>query len=124
MGQDYNRLDRVNELVLRELAVAIQRELKDHQMGMVTLTEVKVSKDFSHAKVYFSVLTEEDVEKTTQALQKSAGFLRGLLGKRIKLRTIPQLKFIYDDTTIKGNRLSKLIDDTVKQENLSKKDKS
>lgn len=113
MARDFNRTDRIGDVMQRELSVIIRQELKDPRVSMITIAEVKVSKDLAHAKVFVSVMMEEKAEETLEGLNKAAGFLRAQLAKRMSLRVIPQLLFVYDDTTIKANRISKLIDNAV-----------
>ena len=111
MPRDYPRTRRVAELLQRELSALIRDRLKDPEVGMVTISDVEVSRDLAHARVYFTLLGgEAEREKTREALQRAAGFLRRELGRELHLRTIPQLRFIYDDTMDRGNRVSALID--------------
>jgi ribosome-binding factor A len=114
MPKEFGRTERLGELIKRELALLIQREIKDPRLGMVVVTELNLAKDLSYAKVYVTALGDEAVVKQQlDILRHAAGFLRSQLAKRIKARTIPQLDFIYDDSIVKGNRLSKLIDQAV-----------
>ncbi len=113
MARDFNRTDRIGDVMMRELSVIIQQELKDPRVGMITIAEVRVSKDLAYAKVFVSVMMEEKSAETLEGLNKAAGFLRAQLGKRMSIRIIPQLRFVYDDTTIKANRISRMIDDAV-----------
>ncbi|RMG28201.1 MAG: 30S ribosome-binding factor RbfA [Gammaproteobacteria bacterium] len=111
MPRDYPRTRRVGELLQRELAVLIRDRLKDPDVGMVTLSDVEVSRDLAHAKVYYTVLGDTQVRERTQAaLERAAGFLRRELGRMLHLRVIPQLHFVHDDTMERGNRVSALID--------------
>lgn len=110
MARDFSRTDRIGDVMQRELSVIIMQELKDPRVSMLTIAEVKVSKDLAHAKVFVSVMMEEKAAETLEGLNKAAGFLRAQLAKRMSLRVIPQLSFVYDDTTIKANRISKMID--------------
>ena len=92
MAKDYSRSDRVGQQILRELPDIIRHELKDPRIGMLTFTGVDVTRDYSHAKVFFTVLgSDEQKQETLNTLQHAAGFLRSALGQRIKLRTMPQL---------------------------------
>lgn len=113
MARDFSRTDRIGDVMQRELSSIIQQELKDPRVSMITIAEVKVSKDLAHAKVFVSVMMEEKAQETLEGLNKAAGFLRAQLARRMSIRVIPQLSFVYDDTTIKANRISKLIDDAV-----------
>jgi ribosome-binding factor A len=122
MPRDFKRTDRIADVMQRELSQIIQKEMKDPRISMVTIAEIKISKDLSFAKVYVSVMFEEKAEETMRTLNSAAKFLRSELAKKIQMRTMPQLTFVYDDTTIKANRISKLIDEAIKQDNPAKKD--
>lgn len=111
MPRDFKRTDRIADAIQREIAQIIQQEIKDPRLGMVTLSEVKVSKDLAYAKIFVNVLPDELAVESVKTLNNAAGFMRGLLSKRINTRIVPALSFVYDDTTLKANRLSKLIDD-------------
>ena len=114
MPRDFSRTLRVAEQVQRELADLIRLEVKDPRVGMVTLTGVEVAPDYSHAKVYFTLLgNTAQAESATEGLNHAAGFLRRELGRRIKLRITPQLHFHFDESVERGMRLSKLIDSAV-----------
>jgi ribosome-binding factor A len=81
---------------------------------MVTLTGVEVSKDYRQAKVFFTLLgSERVVQETEQALQHAAGFLRAQLSHRLRLRGVPELHFVYDESVERGVRLSRLIEEAV-----------
>ncbi len=114
MPKDYPRSRRIAEQVQRELSDIIRFELKDPRVGMITITDVEVTQDNAHAKVYFTLLGEaSEVDETTAGLQHAAGFLRSQLAQRLKLRTVPQLQFKYDASVEHGMRLSQLIDAAV-----------
>lgn len=109
-NKSFSRKDRVSEQVRRELADLIRTELKDPRVGMVSITDVEVTADYAHAKVYFSTLAgSENVSVVMEGLQKSSGFLRRELGKRIRIHTTPQLHFVFDQSLERGADLSKLI---------------
>lgn len=109
----YSRAERVAEQLRRDLAVLIRNRIKDPRVGMVTLLDVEVSKDLSHAKIWFDVLQQEQAKDAEDALNHAAGFLRHELGRELKLRVTPTLRFFYDDTQTRGNELSALIDKAV-----------
>ncbi len=114
MPRDYPRTLRIAEQIQRELADLIRVEVKDPRVGMVTLVDVEVSADYGHAKVFFTTLgAAEQIAETTSGLTRAAGFLRRELSHRIKLRSVPQLHFIYDESVERGMRLSQLIDQAV-----------
>ena len=104
---------RVADQIQRDLAEIIAYELKDPRVGMITLTEVQVTPDYAHAKVFFTTLVDNDeaVQNTLIGLRKAAGFIRGQLGRRLTIHTIPELHFVYDTSTSRGIELSKLIDE-------------
>jgi ribosome-binding factor A len=113
---DYGREERVGAAMRRELSVLIRDELKDPRLGMVTIQEVRASRDLSHAKVYFTVMDEASIKPTRQVLEKASAFLRRRLGERMVLRTVPQLQFVYDKSVAEGMRLSALIDEAVSRD--------
>ena len=106
------RPQKLGDLIQRELSELVQRELRDPRVGMITITGVDVSPDFSHAKVFFTLLQTENLEEVRHGLKRSAGFLRSQLARRIKLYTTPELRFEYDESVERGDRLSRLIDST------------
>jgi ribosome-binding factor A len=112
--KSYSRSDRVAEQIRRELADIIRLELKDPRVGMITLTDVEVSPDYAHAKVFFTTLAQGDALGGIEAgLRRAAGFLRRELGHRIHLHTLPELHFVFDASVERGARLSRLIDEAV-----------
>jgi len=114
MAKDLSRVLRVADQIQRELATLIQNEMADPRLRLVTLTGVEVTRDYSHAKVFFSVLSkEESAQPAREGLEHASGFLRNQLAGRIKLRVMPQLHFVYDESIEHGVRLSKLIDEVV-----------
>ena len=122
MPRDYPRTLRIAEQIQRELADLIQLEVKDPRVGMVTLTDVEVSVDYSHAKVFFTTLGGADqIAEAATGLNHAAGFLRHELSHRIKLRSIPHLHFVYDESVERGVRLSRLIDTAVGAADATKK---
>jgi ribosome-binding factor A len=106
------RPHKLGDLIQRELCELVQRELRDPRVGMITITGVDVSPDLSHAKVFYTTLDPAHVPDAAQGLKRAAGFLRSQLAKRIKLYTTPELRFEYDESVERGDRLSRLIDST------------
>lgn len=114
MPRDFPRSRRIAEQIQRELSEIIRLELKDPRVGMITLTDVEVSQDHAHARVFFTLLGDAaKIKDTGEALQHAAGFIRSELAHRIKLRTVPQLQFKYDVSVERGMRLTRLIDDAL-----------
>ena len=103
---------RVADQIQRDLSVIISTELKDPRVGMVTLTEVQVTPDYAHAKVFFTTLRDapDQIQNTLNSLNKAAGFLRMHLGKVLHIHTLPQLHFVHDTSTMNGIAMSKLIE--------------
>lgn len=111
-NKGFSRRDRVAEQIRRELAELIRTELKDPRVGMISLTDVEVTADYAHAKVFFSTLAAGDnLPAVMTGLQKASGFLRRELGKRISIHMTPQLHFVFDQSLERGADLSKLIDE-------------
>ena len=124
------RVQRVADQIQRELASLIQIEVNDPRIGMVSVTDVEVSRDLAHAKIYATVLntmTDDlqvnestlsepgdldklEIEENINALNKAAGYLRSLLAKRLSTRSVPKLRFYYDGSIERGQQLSSLID--------------
>ena len=118
MPKDYSRTRRVGEQIQREMAQLVQQEVKDPRLGLVTISAVKLSKDMSHANIFFTVLDEEHpVADTLKVLEGAAGFLRHELAKRMQLRIVPQIHFKYDESIAYGNDLSALINKAMGMEN-------
>jgi len=109
------RPQKLGDLIQRELSELLQRELRDPRVGMITITGVDVSPDFSHAKILYTTLDPAHVEEAGEGLKRAAGFLRSQLAKRIKLYTTPELRFEYDESVERCDRLSRLIDSVKKQ---------
>lgn len=113
----YNRIQRIDDLIQTALAEIIQREAETLHIGMVTITGVQVSQDFSFAKVYVSVLEEERAKEAMDKLNQSSKSLRYELAHAVKMRVTPELKFYYDDSIVRGNRIASLIDRALKDKN-------
>lgn len=111
------RVGRVGEQIKKELSQLIQSELKDPRIGFLTVISVDVTNDLSQAKVYLSVLgDEEQKENSLKALEKANGFLRSELGKRIRLRHIPELIFKFDESIAYGSHIEKLLGEISKND--------
>lgn len=106
---------RVADQIQRDLSDIIRSEIKDPRVGMVTLTEVQVTPDYAHAKVYFTTLSDspKKINVILTCLNNAAGFLRMHLGKRLHIHTLPQLHFVHDVSTMHGIAMSKLIDEAI-----------
>jgi len=100
---------RVADQIQKDLSELIAFELKDPRVGMVTISEVKLTPDYAHAKVYFMALTGDPVQ-TQEALNHASGHLHNLLFKRLHIHTVPTLHFHYDKTIEKAVEMSRLIE--------------
>ncbi len=117
MPKDYSRTLRVADQIQRELADLFDHEIKDPRVGMITITGVEVDRDYAHAKIFYTTLgSKEDNFLVEKGLERAKGFLRSSLSHRMKLRTVPQLQFVYDESVERGVRLSNLIDEAIAQE--------
>lgn len=106
------RVGRVGEQIKKELSQIVQSELKDPRIGFLTITGVDVTNDLSLAKVYLSVLgSDEEKEATLKALGAASGYVRSELGKRIRLRKVPELQFKFDTSIDYGSRIESLLQD-------------
>ena len=109
------RSARIADQIQRSLAELIRVEVRDPRVGLVTLTGVELSRDHSHAKVYFTVLgAQSDAAAAQEGLANAAGFLRSELSHRLTTRKVPELHFAYDESVERGVRLSRLIDEAVR----------
>lgn len=115
------RLLRVEETLKEEISEIIQKELKDPRIGLITVTSVEVSKDLKHAIIFLSALGgEEEKERCLKGLASAKGYLKQEIGKRLRLKFLPDLEFKIDPSVERGVRISKLIN-TLHQ-NQGKKD--
>lgn len=110
----FPRSRRIGDQIHKDLADLISRELKDPRLGMVTITAVEVTNDYSHAKIHVSSLQGKEVlQRSLEALQDAAGFLRNQLGKRLSIRILPALHFVADVSLDRAIALTTLIDEAV-----------
>lgn len=119
MTADFTRSDRIADLLQREIADLLLRRVKDPRIDAVTITGVKVSKDLQHARIFYCVMgapREEGNEALAAALNKAKGFMRQELGKRLHMRYLPQLEFIYDTSFDYGDKIERLLKELHKDE--------
>src|SRR5687767_10602896 len=114
-SKSYPRAKRVGQQIQRALSELIRRELRDPRLGMITLTDVRMSPDLGYAKVYYSVLGA-DPHLAQEILTQAAEFLRGPLGRALGIRHSPELRFVQDELIESGARLSALINEAVKKD--------
>ncbi|MEG3133288.1 30S ribosome-binding factor RbfA [Rouxiella sp. T17] len=124
MAKEFSRTQRVSQEMQKEIAIILQREVKDPRVGMATVSGVEVSRDLAYAKVFVTfldVLTSEPqdpdrVKNGIKALQDASGFIRTLIGKAMRLRVVPELTFAYDNSLVEGMRMSNLVTNVVKND--------
>lgn len=116
MAKEYPRSQRVADQIQRELAQLVQRDMNDPRLGLLSIASVDVSRDLAYATVYVSSLSDIDHQEVINVLNGAKGFLRRELGHAMRLRVVPELKFLYDDTLETGIAMSRLIDDAVKKD--------
>ena len=109
MDAHFKRTDRVAEQIQKILAVLIHKELKDPRLGMVTINEVRVSKDMAYAEVYFTVFPDERAEEAGQLLGNASSFLRKLLARQLTTRITPKLRFSYDASLVQGEKITRAL---------------
>ncbi len=109
MPREFSRNQRMAEQLRRELAEIVHSEIKDPRLGFSSFTEVRVNRDLSHAVVYCSVLQPEQQAETLDTLNRASGFMRKLIAGRIHARIVPTIKFVLDDSVIRGAAMDELI---------------
>lgn len=110
MHKDTGRTRKIGELLQRELAVMVARELNDPRVTQVTLTAVDVAPDMSHAKIFITHLGgQEQALKALAGLNSAAGFLQRALRDRVILRKVPALRFVYDESVERGDNIERLL---------------
>ncbi|MCE9679097.1 30S ribosome-binding factor RbfA [Shewanella sp. AS1] len=115
MAKEFSRTRRIGQQLQQELAQVLQRDIKDPRVGMVTVNDVDVSRDLSYAKVYVTFFDEDTkvVEGKLAALESASGYIRSLVAGRMKLRVMPELRFIYDASLVEGMRMSNLVSQVI-----------
>ena len=104
------RIERLNDAFQEEISMILMREVKDEDIKFVTVTGVDTTSDLSFAKVYYTVLDDSKKEKTAEALEKAASFIRTKLAERVEIRHTPELRFIYDKSIAYGEHIDELIE--------------
>lgn len=125
MAKAFKRTDRVSQQVKKSIALILQREVKDPRIGMVTVSDVEVSRDLAYAKVYVTFFFDEKekIEEALNGLREASGYIRSLVGSAVKLRITPELQFIYDDSLVEGMRLSNVVSSAIADDERKRKDK-
>lgn len=104
-----SKVERIQTLIMRNISEIIQFQIKNPKLGFVTIPEVKVSKDFSHAKVYVSFINENEIRGGMQVLEKAKGYIRSELASRLDIRRVPEITFCLDDGYKKEQRITELL---------------
>ncbi|MCL1112377.1 MULTISPECIES: 30S ribosome-binding factor RbfA [Shewanella] len=118
MAKEFSRTRRIAQQLQQELAMVLQRDMKDPRIGFVTVNDVDVSRDLSYAKVFVTFF-EEDIELVQQkvdALSAAAPYIRTLVAGRMKLRVMPELRFVYDSSLVEGMRMSNLVTQVINKD--------
>lgn len=113
MPKDF-RMQRIADLIRTTLAEILLQDTEDKRFHEVTITRVSVSRDLGHAKIYVSFMPDEDSVEMTLALNRAAKYLRYNLAQAVKLRVTPELRFYYDDSNVKGQRIVDLLNKALK----------
>jgi len=113
----YKRSARVSEKIREEIADIILNKIKQKTLGFITVTGAKVSDDLRNATVYLSVLKQEDADKTIRKLGESASFIKGELGRRLKMKFVPSLTFKIDESIKYGMKIDKLLNEIHSERN-------
>ncbi|EGR2500368.1 30S ribosome-binding factor RbfA [Vibrio cholerae] len=115
MPKEFSRTQRVAQQLQKELAMILQREVRDSRLGMVTISDVEVSRDLAYAKVFvtFLCIGEQTPESCLAALREHDVQIRMMLGKQIRLRLTPEIRFYYDNTLVEGMRMSNLVTEVI-----------
>jgi len=116
MAREFSRSRRVAQQIQKELATIVMREIKAGEFGMITINEVDLSRDLSYAKVYFTQLNDDSelIKKALTLLNESSPYIRSLMGSKMRLRIVPELKFYYDKSLSEGIRMTNLVNQAVR----------
>ena len=113
MPREFNRSERAAGSLRRELATIIQMELKDPDVGFIGLSDVEVSRDLAHARVFVTVFEADKADATIRALNQASGWLRSKLGQAMRIRSVPELHFHHDSSVETGRHMDELIDSAI-----------
>ncbi|GAA3535421.1 30S ribosome-binding factor RbfA [Zobellella aerophila] len=118
MAREFSRTRRVGQELQKEIAMILQREIKDERLKLVTVSGVELSRDLNYAKVFVTFLENdpEKIEQGMKVLKDASGFIRSLVGKAMRLRVTPELRFTYDQSLVEGMRISNLVSSTVAED--------
>lgn len=107
---DYQRADRVGDLLIEVISELLRKEIRDPRVGAVTITAARVSKDLRHARIFFNLLgSHADKREVLAGLKSATGFIRSRIGKQLSLRFVPTIEFFYDETEDEAQRIEDLL---------------
>ncbi len=118
MAREFSRTERVSQQIQKEVAMILQREVKDPRLVMVTVSDVEVSRDLAYAKIFVTFFSNDDekINQSIKILNDAAGFIRSLLAKRIRARIMPHLSFHYDKSMVEGVKMASLVDQVIAED--------
>jgi len=119
MSKEFGRVDRLSQQMQQEMALILQRDIKDPRLHrMITVSDVDVSKDLSHAKIYvtFLGLEADKVKLNLEILNDASGYIRSLIAKRIQTRIVPTVRFYFDKSLDEGIRMANLVENVRKSD--------
>ncbi len=119
MAREYARTDRVGQQIQKEIAIILMREIKDPRLSMTTVSAVEVTRDLAYAKIFVTFFNDnpDEIKASLEVLADAEGYIRSLLGKRLRARIMPHLRFVYDSSMSEGVRMSALVDQAVASDN-------
>ena len=118
MAREYARTDRVGQQIQKEIAVILQREIKDSRLGMLTVSAVEITRDLAYAKVFVTFFDDDQskVKESLTVLNDAAGFIRSLLAKTLRARIMPNLRFVYDKSLVEGVRMTNIVNQVIAED--------
>lgn len=111
MARSFNRTDRVSALLRRELGALVHEAVREHGLDSSSVSDVEVTRDMAHAKVFVTVLMPERATETVKALNALAPEIRHQLARAVRMRHVPELRFHYDSSVERGERIDRLLRD-------------
>ena len=118
MAREFARTDRVAQEIQREIAVILQREIKDPRLGMLTVSSVEITRDLAYAKVFVTFFDDSDevVKESVALLNDAAGYIRSILAKTLRARIMPNLRFVYDKSLAEGIRMTSIVNQVIRED--------
>jgi len=119
-----SRVEKVQEEIRQQVSLIVLKDLNDPTIGFITITRVKITADLRDAKIYFTTMAdEESLEYAVNGLKRAVGFIRKLIGERMRMKFVPEIKFIYDESEKKSNRIDEIIEIIHREKETSHGDK-